>query len=980
MSERQDDVTPDETALEAQVAGEQPGSDTGSEAASEAEARTEAEAAVVAVEAAPEPEPSVVVVEAAPEPEPSVVVVEAAPETRTAVEQPEAAAGPAPGQETVSEAEPGASRVEPVPTPESGTRQEPEPELKSELKHELDVVPVLEPEKPRIPILDWEIERASVTQRMRSLTGADAPTADAPTADAATADALPGDAATADALPGDAATADALPGDAVTADAPITGVATADALSGDAPTVEAPTAGAPTGDAPTSDTPAEDAPTEVMDAATVAAAASEAPTSQSEWTPTFKTDEVPAEPMARRRSIWAPPVEATTTAGEAGATVTGEDVDTSELLAETRELPLPEAAPAPPPPVIPPLARPVPPPPVAVPPPPLVVPSSVAVPPSPPVVPPDLASSATTVPTVHRHAKGSEGGRAAPKSGAASRARPQRRTLMIGLVAAGVVVLSSLYVGALWLWADRVPPGTTVAGVEIGGMQEGAAVDELGATLGVTATEELPVAVGEKRTTLVPTAAGLELDARATVESVTGFGLEPTRLWRQLFGAGAVEPISRIDRTALTAAIEGITETLSTPYVDGTLAFVEGELQVTAPADGVTVDVPAAADLLATSWLTRARPIELPTVVAPALIGQAELDSAVTELATPLTQGPVTVQVDGQVAELPVEVLAGAASFVPEDGQLVLQMNGQMLVDAVLARTTNLLTAASDASFTFANGQPTIVAGVSGTTIDPEALAQAVTDAAASDRTAEVALVETDPAESTAELEALGITQVVSEFSTPLTSEPRRTQNIANAAGIINGQLIRPGETFNLEQALGPIDAAHGFVPAGAIIDGVHTDAMGGGLCQIATTTFNSAYYAGMEIVERHAHSEYFSRYPAGLDAAIFTPTVNMQWKNNTPYGALMQGWVQDGRVWFRIWSTPYWTVESSVSGRSAVRAPGVVYSQAAGCEAQSAGNSGFTVTATRRVLLNGVEQSVDTFSSTYKPQNAIVCGPAPGG
>src|SRR5450756_1241685 len=97
-------------------------------------------------------------------------------------------------------------------------------------------------------------------------------------------------------------------------------------------------------------------------------------------------------------------------------------------------------------------------------------------------------------------------------------------------------------------------------------------------------------------------------------------------------------------------------------------------------------------------------------------------------------------------------------------------------------------------------------------------------------------------------------------------------------------------------------------------------------------------------------------------------------------YKRQIQGWVQDGRVWFRIWSTPYWTVESSVSGRSAVRAPGVVYSQAPGCEAQSAGNSGFTVTTTRRVLLNGVEQSVDTFASTYKPQNAIVCGPAPGG
>src|SRR5665648_604827 len=109
------------------------------------------------------------------------------------------------------------------------------------------------------------------------------------------------------------------------------------------------------------------------------------------------------------------------------------------------------------------------------------------------------------------------------------------------------------------------------------------------------------------------------------------------------------------------------------------------------------------------------------------------------------------------------------------------------------------------------------------------------------------------------------------------------------------------------------------------------------------------------------------------------TPEINLRWKNNTPYGALVQSWVEGGRVYVRIWSTPYWTVESTTSGRSGVTSPTTVYSQAPTCEAQSAGNSGFTVTVTRRVLLNGVENSTESWTVRYKPQNAIVCGVPPG-
>ena len=209
---------------------------------------------------------------------------------------------------------------------------------------------------------------------------------------------------------------------------------------------------------------------------------------------------------------------------------------------------------------------------------------------------------------------------------------------------------------------------------------------------------------------------------------------------------------------------------------------------------------------------------------------------------------------------------------MPADGSLALQMNGEGLAEVVLAQLPDLLTQSADAHFEFVNDAPVIIPGTPGTSLDPAALATSVAAAtAAPDRTATVELVQADPSESTAELEALGVKEIVSEFSTPLNSEPRRTVNITNGASKISGTLIRPGETFSLTEALGPIDAAHGYVEAGAIVSGEHTDAWGGGLSQVSTTTYNAAFLAGFEDVEHRPHSEWFSRYPEGREATIFT-------------------------------------------------------------------------------------------------------------
>lgn len=130
-----------------------------------------------------------------------------------------------------------------------------------------------------------------------------------------------------------------------------------------------------------------------------------------------------------------------------------------------------------------------------------------------------------------------------------------------------------------------------------------------------------------------------------------------------------------------------------------------------------------------------------------------------------------------------------------------------------------------------------------------------------------------------------------SEFS---HSIPGRIHNVILTASKINGILIKPGETFSFNGAVGDISAATGFAPAYIIKDGRTVLGDGGGVCQVSTTLFRAALDAGLPILERRAHAyrvQYYEQagFKAGLDATVFAPSVDLKIKNDTPSYILIQ-------------------------------------------------------------------------------------------
>ncbi|HEU4533280.1 MAG TPA: VanW family protein, partial [Polyangiaceae bacterium] len=155
------------------------------------------------------------------------------------------------------------------------------------------------------------------------------------------------------------------------------------------------------------------------------------------------------------------------------------------------------------------------------------------------------------------------------------------------------------------------------------------------------------------------------------------------------------------------------------------------------------------------------------------------------------------------------------------------------------------------------------------------------------------------PALSTAEAESLRITKLVASFTTRHGCCEPRVQNIHRIADLVDGALVRPGQTFSVNERVGPRTAERGFVFAPSIAEHETVETIGGGVSQFATTLFNALIDGGYEIIERQPHSFYFSRYPKGHEATLSFPKPDLIFRNDTGAGVLIK--VEYGKDYVRV-------------------------------------------------------------------------------
>ncbi len=160
-------------------------------------------------------------------------------------------------------------------------------------------------------------------------------------------------------------------------------------------------------------------------------------------------------------------------------------------------------------------------------------------------------------------------------------------------------------------------------------------------------------------------------------------------------------------------------------------------------------------------------------------------------------------------------------------------------------------------------------------------------------------------------LKHIDVDTVAGFFETPysrMKKDRDRTFNVTLGASMLDGHVIMPGELFSFNKTVGDRSQARGFRYAPVIAGGKVVEGMGGGTCQVASTLYAAAFFAGMVIEDRVPHSRPSSYIKLGLDATVSYPNKDLKIRNPLSYPVVIHFQVKDGiaRVEIRAKERPF--------------------------------------------------------------------------
>jgi vancomycin resistance protein YoaR len=453
------------------------------------------------------------------------------------------------------------------------------------------------------------------------------------------------------------------------------------------------------------------------------------------------------------------------------------------------------------------------------------------------------------------------------------------------LVACVVALLLTLGITS-YQSQSRVIGGVQVAGVSLGGMTYADARARLDERAREFNEQQVTLSLRGKTWQPTLTDLGVTLDTEAAWASILGFGSPrylPHRILRGL--NAATGPLSvgtpvLIDRQSLEAYCRDLAADLGIAPVDAQL-MVDGEsILVTQDKNGYVISV----DQLQQDLVRDLNGFTLPTIdltasVSPATVQAADIQSDVAALDSVL-QESLLLYTETDEWRISAEQLAANVKVDASGAKPRVTIDEAAIKGLVDQVAEELDRPVKDGVLDESGLYPRIVKPQEGITVDRDELTKRIL--AALDGGAveiEIPLSTTPPgADIGALLKEYGVTDLLAAGSSDFSgSDPGRATNVRRAAELIDGTLVAPGEVFSFNQALGSITEVGGFVPAGATEGGIPGTAVGGGVCQVSTSIFRAALFAGLPITEWYPHayrSTFYEQggWAPGFDASIQQP------------------------------------------------------------------------------------------------------------
>ena len=502
--------------------------------------------------------------------------------------------------------------------------------------------------------------------------------------------------------------------------------------------------------------------------------------------------------------------------------------------------------------------------------------------------------------------------------------RPARLTIFIVVA---LFALSAIALLALRLTRSGSLPQTMVAGADVGGLDSTELRRELREIETRLGADPLTIASEDDEASELSTTGsemGYEIDAIETAEAVLERGRQGNPLaafvdqLTATFGAITVEPIDGMADEAFVAWQEENAGALGTEPFAGGISFVGTKVEPQYPEPGMVLATDELSDkAVVATRLPGEDSIAVSTQTADPPTDDADVD-AVVEQAESVVAGPITLtRPNGELTITPRELAKVLDVGLAEDkAALELRVKPKALQVAVGEAAAELETDPIDASFELSGASVNVVPSIEGFSFAPKKAAGQILKVAATRNRSAVLKGVTVPADfTTRDAKSLDITEQVSTFTTSHACCEARVTNIHVIADLVDGAVVQPGESFSLNDFVGPRTEAKGFIGAPAIRDGEFVEEIGGGISQFATTFFNAIYFGGYDLLEFQAHSYYISRYPMGREATISTPAPDLAFLNDSNAGIYIDTSYGDTSITVSFYGNTKGEIES-VSGQ----------------------------------------------------------------
>jgi len=502
--------------------------------------------------------------------------------------------------------------------------------------------------------------------------------------------------------------------------------------------------------------------------------------------------------------------------------------------------------------------------------------------------------------------------------------------LLFVLVTGGLLVVMVFAVlGYQVIYLNRVYPGVVVADIKAGGMTEAELTNAVTARAGQYLLRPIIIRANGESWTFTGQELGIRTDVATTVAQAFAVGREGS-LWAdmltqlKLLGTPQhIDPVLVYDTGPSNQVLQRLTEEIDYPPQNAELIIhPDGVIETIPSQRGRQLHIGGTRALLEEALFSD-NPQPVPAVTQEILPPIPDVEQA-RQQAENLLNGPIKFQLqtdtDNIEWHMAPDVVAGlltVSEVVDGTGQtqVAVELDLDKFVPYVeqFAPTINREPVDAQLEFDDEAGKVVVVQeSRRGRTLDVDSIyEQLALISQTPESVVKLTVKDVLPAVNSENVETLGIKELISESTSYFKgSSEGRMKNIALAASKFNGVVIPPGEEFSFNKHLGEVTKENGFDESLIIYGDRTTVGIGGGVCQVSTTAFRTAFLGGFKIIERWAHGYrvgwYETNSVVGLDATVYTPDVDFRFRNDTGHFLLIQTEADlvEGTVTFKFYGT----------------------------------------------------------------------------